>query len=159
MSLNRRHLALSFAGALVATAAGRLPRAEAQARPPETFTGIVPGVAVGGYDPVAYFTEGRPVRGLAEITTRHAGAEWRFATAANRDAFLADPSRYAPRYGGHCSWAAAQGYAAKGDPLAWRIVDGRLYLNYDADIHRRWERDIPGFVRRADANWRRLTAR
>jgi YHS domain-containing protein len=120
------------------------------------FTELVPGVAVGGYDPVAYFTEGRPRVGSGAFTFNHAGATWRFASAENRAAFAADPERYAPQFGGHCAWAAAEGYLAKGDPAHWRIVDGKLYLNYNASIHRRWERDIPGFVRRGEANWQRI---
>jgi hypothetical protein len=120
------------------------------------FTDLVPGVAVGGHDPVAYFTEGRPREGSASITAAHGGATWRFMSEANRAAFLADPAKYAPQFGGHCSWAASQGYLAKGDPGNWRIVNGKLYLNYDATIHRRWERDIPGFIRKGDANWPKI---
>ena len=111
------------------------------------------GVALRGHDPVAYFTEDAPVRGRAEHAADWQGATWHFASAANRAAFLADPEAYAPQYGGHCAWAMAQGYKAPIDPTAWRIVDGKLYLNYNARIHRRWERDIPGFIAQADANW------
>lgn len=117
------------------------------------------GVAIRGTDPVAYFREGRPVPGRAEFSHTWQGVTWRFATAANRDAFAADPERYAPAYGGHCAWAVAQGYTAPIDPAAWRIVDGRLFLNYDRSIQRRWERDIPGFIARADANWPALAAK
>lgn len=116
------------------------------------------GVAIRGTDPVAYFVEGRPVTGRAELTLDWAGATWRFATAANRDTFAADPARYAPAYGGFCAWAVAEGYTAPIDPAAWRIVEGRLYLNYSRTIQRRWERDIAGNIRRADANWPRLSA-
>jgi hypothetical protein len=123
------------------------------------FTDIVKGVAVGGYDPVAYFTEGKPVKGSPAITANHEGAVWRFASAENRAAFLADPAKHKPQYGGHCAWAAAEGYLAKGDPNHWRIVDGKLYLNYDAGIQRRWSADIPGFVRKGDANWPRIGRR
>ena len=111
------------------------------------------GVALRGHDPVAYFTEGRPVRGLPEHAADWGGATWHFASAANRAAFLADPEAHAPQYGGFCAWAVAQGYTAPIDPNAWQIVDGKLYLNYNARIQRRWERDIPGFIAQADANW------
>ena len=111
------------------------------------------GVALRGHDPVAYFTEGRPVRGLPEHAADWGGATWHFASAANRAAFLADPEAHAPQYGGFCAWAVAQGYTAPIDPTAWQIVDGKLYLNYNARIQRRWERDIPGFIAQADANW------
>lgn len=114
------------------------------------------GVAIRGADPVAYHTEGRPVIGRAEFSHAWRGTTWRFASAASRDRFAADPERYAPAYGGFCAWAVAQGYTAPIDPAAWRIVEGRLYLNYDRAVQRRWERDIPGFIRRADAAWPRL---
>lgn len=120
------------------------------------YTGLVKGVAVGGYDPVAYFTDGKPLKGRADLTLEHQGATWRFASEANRDAFRADPARYAPQYGGYCAWAVAEGYTAKGDPTAWRIVDGKLYLNYDASVQRTWEKNIPGNITRANANWPKL---
>lgn len=107
---------------------------------------------------MAYFAEGRPVRGRPEFTHAWAGATWHFASAANRDRFAAEPARYAPAYGGHCAWAAAEGYLAPIDPQAWRIVDGRLFLNYDRSVQRRWERDIPGNIARADRNWPQLSA-
>lgn len=117
------------------------------------------GVAIRGTDPVAYFRNGRPVAGRADITHAWQGVSWRFATEANRDAFAADPARYAPAYGGFCAWAVAEGYTAPIDPAAWTIVEGRLYLNYSRSIQRRWERDIAGNIARADANWPRLAAR
>jgi len=115
------------------------------------------GVAIRGFDPVAYFTEGRPVRGSAAFTHEWGGATWRFASAANRDQFAADPGRYAPAYGGFCAFAVSEGYTAPTDPNAWRIVEGRLFLNYDRSVQRRWERDIPGRIARGDANWPRLS--
>ncbi|WP_291296636.1 YHS domain-containing (seleno)protein [Elioraea sp.] len=117
------------------------------------------GIAIRGTDPVAYFTQGRPVAGNAAITHPWRGATWRFATAANRDAFAADPERYAPAYGGFCAWAVAQGYTASIDPDAWKIVDGRLYLNYNPRIQRDWEADIPGNITKANTNWPRLAAK
>jgi YHS domain-containing protein len=118
--------------------------------------GSKPGVAADGYDVVAYFTLSRPVEGSANWTHDWRGVTWRFASAAHRDAFAANPERYAPAYGGHCSWAASQGYKASGDPMHWRIVDGRLFLNYNRQVHARWLRDVPGFVKAADANWPRI---
>lgn len=112
--------------------------------------------ALQGYDPVAYFTEGAPRRGDAAHAFDWDGQVWHFASAAHRAAFAADPTGYAPQYGANCAWAAAEGYLAPVDPTAWAIVDGKLYLNFDARIQRRWERDIPGFIARADANWPRL---
>lgn len=132
--------------------AGLLPRSRT-ALAGEVYTGFLSSTAVGGYDPVAYFREGKPVSGSSSITTEWKGVTWRFASEANRTAFLAEPERYAPAYGGHCAWATAQGYKAKGDPQHWKIVEGRLYLNYDARVQADWEKDIPGFIRKADTNW------
>lgn len=109
------------------------------------------GRAIRGYDPVAYFTDGRPVQGSADITLEWSGAQWRFANEANRAAFRADPAAYAPQYGGWCAWAMAQGQTASVDPEAWDIIDGKLYLNYSLDVQSRWRKDIPGLVSKADA--------
>lgn len=120
---------------------------------PPIYTGFLSKLAVGGYDPVAYFQSKRPVKGKSRYSLRHRGASWRFSSQANLDKFRANPGAYAPKYGGYCAWAIAQGYTAKGDPMFWRIKDGKLYLNYDAEIQARWEKDIPGFIRKADGNW------
>jgi len=111
------------------------------------------GGAIRGTDPVAYFTEGKPVPGSREFTAEWQGAEWRFASAGNRDLFLADPEAYAPQYGGYCAWAVAQGYTASTVPEAWEIVDGKLYLNYSLGVREQWRQDIPGNIRKGDANW------
>lgn len=126
---------------------------QATAAVPPVYTGIVKGVAVGGYDPVAYFEEGKPVKGSKDITLKHEGATWRFASAENRSTFEANPAKYAPQYGGYCAWAVSKGYTAKGDPQAWTIHDGKLYLNYDKNVRATWEKNIPGNVAKADANW------
>lgn len=125
----------------------------AMAAKAQIYTGFLSSQAVDGYDPVAYFTEGRPVEGSAKFETEYQGATWRFASQENLARFRADPESYAPRYGGYCAWAVSQGYTAKGDPKYWRIVGGKLYLNYDASVQRRWAQDIPGFIRGADGNW------
>jgi hypothetical protein len=154
----RTLLAIAAAGLGLAVAAAvtiRPPRAGDAAAP--YFT--AKGVAIRGYDPVAYFTQARPVEGDAAITTVWEGATWRFATAEHRDLFIAAPTRYAPQYGGFCAWAAAGNYFAPVDPTAWRIVEGRLYLNYDKSVQRMWEKDVPGFVAKGDANWPGLLAR
>jgi YHS domain-containing protein len=122
------------------------------------FTGLVQGVAVGGFDPVAYFTEGKPVPGLADVTLEHQGATWRFASADNREKFKTDPSKHAPQFGGYCAWAVAEGYTAKGDPSAWTIADGKLYLNYNKSVQKTWEENIPGNVRRGASNWSRISS-
>ena len=111
------------------------------------------GVALEGYDPVAYFTDGKPVEGSPQYTADFQGSVFHFASAANRDVFVADPERYAPQYGGFCAFGTAGGYKAAIDPAAFTIVNGRLYLNYNDDIRQQWSADVPGMVAKADANW------
>ncbi|MCB2053365.1 MAG: YHS domain-containing protein [Geminicoccaceae bacterium] len=111
-------------------------------------------LAIRGYDPVAYFEEGAPVPGDEAFTTEWQGATWRFASAANRDAFEADPERYAPQYGGYCAWAvAAKGELYSTQPQNWTIVDDKLYLNYNDDVQATWEKDIPGYIAEGDRRW------
>ena len=117
-----------------------------------TFT----GVAIKGYDPVAYFTAGKPAKGNSDFAFDWNGAEWRFASAANRDLFKADPVKYAPQYGGYCAWAVSRGYTANIDPEAWKIVNGRLYLNYSAKVQAQWVEDIPGNIAKAEENWPKI---
>jgi YHS domain-containing protein len=109
-------------------------------------------VAINGYDPVSYF-DGTPMPGKPGFTAMHQGAEWHFASAENRDKFLADPAKFAPQYGGYCAYGVAQGYAVKTEPDVWTIVDGKLYLNYDKDVQSTWEKDIPGYIATADGKW------
>lgn len=123
-----------------------------QTKKPRIFADIVRGVAVGGYDAVSYFT-GTPTIGSPQFTLEHAGATWRFASAANRDLFAAAPTRYAPQYGGYCAWAVSQGYTAKGDPQVWKVAGGKLYLNFNTSVQKGWEKDIPGHIAKGDANW------
>ena len=111
------------------------------------------GVAIDGFDPVAYFTDGKPVEGNKELAHEWRGATWRFANAEHRDLFAADPGKYAPQYGGWCAYAVAQGSTADIDPEAWTIHGGKLYLNYDAKIRAKWLADRDAFIAKADANW------
>jgi hypothetical protein len=125
--------------------------ASARAKPPvNTARGQL---ALHGYDAVAYHTDGRPSRGIADFEQQWNGAIWRFASAANRDAFAKDPARYAPEFGGYCAYAVSRGYTADIDPEAWRIVDGRLYLNYSKRVRTLWEEDVPGNIAKGRANW------
>jgi len=117
------------------------------------YTGLFNKLAVSGYDTVAYFTEQKPVKGDSRFTFAWAGAEWRFSSAENRDKFVAAPERYAPQYGGYCAWAVSEGGTASADPMRWKIVNGKLYLNYDADVQKKWESNIPGHISKADKNW------
>jgi len=117
------------------------------------------GLALRGFDPVAYFTDGQPKPGKAEISAAHDGATYRFATAANRDAFAAAPEKFLPQYGGYCAYASALGKKADGDPAIWKIVDGKLYLNFNRSIDERWGADIPGYISKADKAWPQIKSK
>jgi len=111
------------------------------------------GVAIKGYDPVAYFTLSRPVKGDKDNVVSWMGATWRFASGQNRDLFEKDPEKYAPRYGGYCAYGVANNYLVGIEPEAWTIYEGRLYLNYSLKVREQWKEDIPGNIRKADSNW------
>lgn len=117
------------------------------------------GLAVHGYDVVAYATLGAPTRGRVEFEQRWNGVVYRFASAAHRDAFAREPQKYAPQFGGYCAWAVSRGYTADIDPAAWRIVGGKLYLNYSKRVQRMWERDVSGNIAKGEANWPRVVTR
>ncbi len=110
-------------------------------------------LAVRGFDTVAYFTEGRPVEGSSRFRTIWKGAVWQFSSARNLALFQANPEAYAPQYGGYCAKALSDGALASTVPDAWKIVDGKLYLNYSAQAQREWETDIPGKIASADSKW------
>jgi YHS domain-containing protein len=110
-----------------------------------------------GYDVVAYFTDGKAAKGDPKFTYEHGGAKWQFVSAQNRDAFKADPAKYAPQYAGYCAWGVAKGGLYDVDPeKAWSVVDGKLYLNYSASVKQTWSQDIQGNITKADANWPKL---
>lgn len=118
------------------------------------YTGTFSNKALSGYDPVAYFTEGKPVKGNKEHTLNYLGADWYFNSAENKALFEADPDAYAPQYGGFCAWAvSAKNSRAPGDPERWKIVDGKLYLNYNTTVQNRWLEDVSGHISQADKNW------
>ncbi|NOH31478.1 YHS domain-containing (seleno)protein [Vibrio mediterranei] len=111
------------------------------------------GKAIKGYDPVAYFTAGKPLKGDSDITYEWNGAKWYFSTQENRQQFVSNPTAYAPQYGGYCAWAVSQGYTASIDPNAWYIFENKLYLNYSKSVQKNWQKDISGNVQKADLNW------
>ena len=141
------------AAALMLATAGVAFAAPAHADKAPVYTGSFSNTAVEGHDPVAYFTEGRPVKGSRDFRTEYQGAEFRFASQENLDTFLADPEKYAPQFGGYCAWAVSEGYTAKGDADHWAIVDGKLYLNYNKKIQNRWEQDREMHIVSANTNW------
>ncbi len=114
------------------------------------------GVAISGYDPVAYFTQTKALKGSPQIIASHAGATYYFASTGNRDAFLADPDKYAPVFGGYCAYGVANGHKVSVDPEAFRVVKDRLYLNYSKDVQKKWLADIPGNIAKAETNWLKL---
>lgn len=117
------------------------------------------GLAIGGYDPVAYFTLGKPTPGRQEFAAAHNGVAFRFASLEHRDLFLADPDRYVPAYGAWCAWAASRNSLAAVDPTQFVIHDGRLFLNYNARLNRKFGRDLATNVNKADSFWPELSAK
>ncbi|WP_290652473.1 YHS domain-containing (seleno)protein [Aquisalimonas sp.] len=111
------------------------------------------GVALGGTDPVAYFEVGKPAQGSVDYNHEWRGALWHFANTEHRGMFAKNPEACAPQCGGWCARAAARGDAAKSVPEAWKIVDGKLYLNFNQSIQRRWERNIEEYIAAADEHW------
>ena len=116
-------------------------------------------VAIKGYDPVAYFTQGRPVKGSAAYSHNWMGATWLFADAADRDLFAADPDRYAPVDGGFCACDVTQGRLVSIDPEAWRIVNGKLHLNYSQGVQKTWLSALQRHLEDANRNWPTLQQR
>lgn len=124
----------------------------------EIYTDFFSDKAVSGYDPVAYFTEGKAVKGDKDYSLEYLGANWYFSSKSNKALFEAEPDKYRPQYGGHCAWAVGANNAkAKGDPKFWRIVDDKLYLNYNQEVQDKWVADIPAFIERANKNWPSLS--
>ena len=117
------------------------------------------GVAIHGYDPVAYFVDGKAMQGRAELSATMDGATYWFANESNQRAFKADPARYEPQFGGYCAFGVSQGYKPDVDPTAFKIVDGKLYLNLSPAVQKRWQEDIPGFVSQATQNWPALKSK
>ena len=113
----------------------------------------IDGKAIRGSDPVAYFTEEKPVKGSPGHTYACQGATWQFASVENRQKFIGDPAKYAPAYGGYCAWAAAQNKTAPGKAEYWAIVDDKLYLNFSKKVQDDWNEDRSGFITKADENW------
>ncbi|MEM7440236.1 MAG: YHS domain-containing (seleno)protein [Pseudomonadota bacterium] len=124
----------------------------ALAKSPPVYT-IRGGVAIDGTDTVAYFTQGKPVAGSKAHAVKWNGSTWLFSSAENKAKFIANPAKYAPKYGGYCAFAMSKGYVAPTEPEAWTIVDGKLYLNFNLDVRRRWSKNIPTNIAKADGFW------
>ena len=121
------------------------------------FGGYKPsGIAIRGTDPVAYFTEGKPMPGLDNFTKQWQGAKWKFSSQKHLDLFVANPEKYAPQYGGYCAYGVAVDNLVKIEPKNWAIKNDKLYLNYNDDFQTKWEKDIPGFIKKADEKFKGL---
>lgn len=144
-------------GGMLAIAIAAIPALFSQSQPVSRWNTDRSGLMARGYDVVAYVTEGKPVRGAAEFEHAWDGARWRFASAANRDAFAAAPQKYAPQYGGFCSYAVSRNYTADGDPQAWTVADGRLFLNYSLSVRELWLKERDTNIAKGDANWPALS--
>lgn len=114
------------------------------------------GVAIRGYDPVAYFTQGKPVKGQDSFVYDWQGAKWKFASQANLDMFKANPGKYAPQYGGYCAYGVATDNLVSIEPDKFTIIDGKLYLNYDADVQAKWLKDTSGYIQKANSKFQTL---
>jgi len=121
----------------------------------DSFAGYVQESTTGvlGYDLVSYHTEGKPVRGDGNNLVVIDDVTYLFANEANKKAFEANPTKYLPAYGGYCAYGASVGKKFVGDPEAWKIVNGTLYLNLDKNIQKIWFEDIPGNIVKADQHW------
>lgn len=115
-------------------------------------------VGSGGYDVVAYHTQNKALRGTGFHAARHDGVTYLFTSKENHDKFLDNPGRYLPEFGGYCAFGASVGKKIYADPTVWKIVDGKLYLNVDSKIQKKFERDLRGNLSKAYANWPKLEA-
>ncbi len=125
------------------------------------FIGLVTGAkadlfAVKGYDVVAYFTQSKPLEGQAAYQAVYEGKTYQFASSEHLALFKMDPAKYIPAYGGYCAYAMSTGQKAPIDPEAWKIVEGKLYLNYSQSVQDLWQADIPGHIRSADTHWQKI---
>ena len=151
-------LALGVAAILASSAMVGVIGNEAVAAP--TYVGVEgSNIAVSGYDTVSYFSgSGVPVKGNAKFAVKHDGAVYHFPNAENASRFAADPAAFAPQFGGHCAWAMARGYLAPADPEQYAVVDGKLYLNFNAEVKAKWDKDRSGFITSGHKNWKKVPA-
>ena len=125
-------------------------------RPLNLYVVAADNLMLGGHDPVAYFTEGKAVRGDPGLATEWNGVRWLFSNQEHRRLFTAEPEKYSPQYHGYCAWSVANNNyipPALGDPTAWRIVDGRLYVIYDKSVRTIWAMDLKRNIERSEERW------
>ena len=139
---------------VVALAIGVLGAAVvSQARSPVAAVNTTDGIALKGYDPVAYFTAGKPTPGVEPYSYRWQGVTYRFASAEHRERFQAAPERYLPQYGGYCAYAMFLNLIADIDPARWAVVDGKLYVNNNWFSHTLWSARKSDNIAVADQHW------
>lgn len=114
------------------------------------------GVALHGYDPVAYFVAAAPQKRQAQYSYEYKDSKFYFANGANRRAFMEAPEKYAPQFGGYCAYGTSQGYKVSTQPDAFAIVKDKLYLNYNKKVQEIWRQDVPGNIERAEKNWQEV---
>lgn len=112
------------------------------------------GLAVRGFDTVAYYTTNAAVQGDPKYAFVWRGATWYFSNEENMEKFKSEPEAYAPQFGGYCSYAVSHGYTADGDPEQWKVVDGKLYLNYNEKAKQAWEKEQDKFIKDGEKNWK-----
>lgn len=117
------------------------------------YTPRLNNLAIRGYDTVAYFTVGEPIKGSKEFEYEWMGAKWRFSNAEHLELFKAEPEKYAPQYGGYCAWALAENKLAPVNPKQWSVVNDKLYLNYSSKIQKKWLKDRDNLISEGDKNW------
>ena len=110
-------------------------------------------LAIQGYDPVAYFTQEKPTIGSNDFAATYKNAIYHFSSEQNRDLFRASPAKYAPQFGGFCAYGVTKGRKFDTDPTAWRVVDGKLYLNLNKDVQKVWLENVPGYITNANQTW------
>ncbi|MFD2255249.1 YHS domain-containing (seleno)protein [Luteolibacter algae] len=116
------------------------------------------GIALNGYDPVAFFTEKKAVHGNPSISAKHEGATYLFASEADKKAFVAHPEKYVPQFGGYCAYGVAVGAVFPVDIETWQVRDGKLYLNLNPEILKEFNKDFAGNIAKAGENWPKVIA-
>jgi YHS domain-containing protein len=159
-TLSRRSLAFGLAFGLAAVGLGMpAPAFAYDPASPNPLNLDKTGLALRGYDPVSYFTDGKPTFGKAEFAATHDGATYHFSSAAHRDLFLAEPGKYVPAYGGFCAYGLTYSKKVDTDPKVWKIVEGKLYLNVNPSVGKTWEKEAASYIDQANGIWPKIRDR
>jgi YHS domain-containing protein len=153
LNFKRAHAALAISAVIISSSLFLLSET-IQAKPANLN---VDGVAIDGYDSVAYFTLGRAVKGSADHQHEWMGAKWNFSTAEHQTLFAENPEKYAPQYGGFCAFAMSKGSKAGASPVVWSIVGDRLYLNFNKQVQSIWTKNSATLTKQADNKWAQMT--